>query len=175
MGWTSDRSPKRSAVSWKTNPPIMLAMPSSQTGRRASRTTSPTSNPLAWVPLAPLRWHTDDVAVHTLAATASTIALSITVSLPPDDYQLPVHRGRGARHDHKCLRRPGSPARPGRASSSEPAWKSQPVPGRPPPVHPAEDCRCGSATAEDQAAAAAGAAPAAPGGPVRQPAPDEPG
>jgi hypothetical protein len=80
MGWTSDRSPKRSAVSWKTNPPIMLAMPSSQTGRRASRTTSPTSNPLAWVLLAAIRWHTDDAAVHTLAATASTIALSITVS-----------------------------------------------------------------------------------------------
>ena len=32
------------------------------------------------MPLAPIRWHTDDVAVHTLAATASTIALSITVS-----------------------------------------------------------------------------------------------
>jgi len=33
--------------------------------------------------LAPIRWHTDDMAVHTLAATASTIALSITVSFRP--------------------------------------------------------------------------------------------
>jgi hypothetical protein len=33
--------------------------------------------------LAALRWQTDDAAVHTLAATASTIALSITVSFRP--------------------------------------------------------------------------------------------
>src|ERR1700733_14336682 len=32
------------------------------------------------MPLAPIRWQTDDAAVHTLAATASTIALSITAS-----------------------------------------------------------------------------------------------
>ena len=35
------------------------------------------SNLSAWILLAPRRWHTEDVAVHKLAATASTIALSI--------------------------------------------------------------------------------------------------
>ena len=81
MGWTRARSPKRSAVSWKMNPTIMLAMPSSQAGRRARRTTSPASKPAAWLLLAPMRWHTEDVAVHKLAATASRIAVSITLSL----------------------------------------------------------------------------------------------
>ena len=33
MGWTWDRSPNRSAVIWKMNPPIMAAMPSSQAGQ----------------------------------------------------------------------------------------------------------------------------------------------
>ena len=39
------------------------------------------SKPAAGMLLAPLRWHTEDVAVHTLAATASRIALSIGLSL----------------------------------------------------------------------------------------------
>jgi len=58
----------------------MLAMPSSQTGWRARRTTSPASKPVVWLLLAPMRWHTEDVAVHRLAATASRIAFSISLS-----------------------------------------------------------------------------------------------
>jgi hypothetical protein len=81
MGWTRARSPKRSAVIWKMNPPIMAAMPSSQAGWRASRIRSRASKPAVWVLWAPLRWHNEAVAVHTLAATASRIALSIIV--PP--------------------------------------------------------------------------------------------
>jgi hypothetical protein len=63
------------------NPRIMLAMPSSQTGRRARRMTSPASKAAVWLLLAPLRWHTEDIAVHKLAATASKIAFSISLSL----------------------------------------------------------------------------------------------
>src|SRR5215469_6782275 len=56
----------------------MLAMPVSQIGWRASRNTSSRSNFVPWLALlAPRRWHTDDVAVHKLAATANRIALSI--------------------------------------------------------------------------------------------------
>jgi hypothetical protein len=66
---------KRSTVTWKANLPIMAAMPPSQAGRRASRTRSRTSKPAAWSSLAPLRWHSEAVAVHTLAATASRIGL----------------------------------------------------------------------------------------------------
>src|SRR5271155_278382 len=78
MGWTRAKPPKCRAVSWNTNPKIMLAMPSTQTGWRARRNTSRTSKPAVSVLLAPLRWHTDAVAVHNLAAAASTIALSIS-------------------------------------------------------------------------------------------------
>src|SRR2546421_94840 len=56
-------------------------MPSSQTGWRASRTTSRASKPAASLSLAPLRWHSEAVAVHTLAATASRMALSISLPL----------------------------------------------------------------------------------------------
>jgi hypothetical protein len=79
MGWTKARAPKCRAVSWKTNPPIMLAMPSSQTGRRARRNMSRASKPVVWMLLAPMRWHTEDVAVQRLAATASKIAVSISL------------------------------------------------------------------------------------------------
>jgi hypothetical protein len=57
----------------------MLAMPSSQTGRRARRNRSPASKPVVWLFLAPMRWHTEDMAVQRLAATASTIAVSISL------------------------------------------------------------------------------------------------
>src|SRR5689334_5841578 len=62
-------------------PPIIAAMPSSQTGWRASRTRSRASKPAVSVALAPLRWHSEAVAVHTLAAMASRIALSISLPL----------------------------------------------------------------------------------------------
>jgi hypothetical protein len=82
MGWTRASSPKRRAVSWNTNPPIMAAMPSSQAGWRASRTMSRPSNPATGpVFRAPARWHTDAVAVHRLAATASKIAFSMYFSV----------------------------------------------------------------------------------------------
>src|ERR1700735_3935670 len=55
----------------------MQPIPASQTGRRARRTMSPRPNPSTGVVLAPRRWHTEDVAVHRPAATASSIALSI--------------------------------------------------------------------------------------------------
>src|SRR5215831_12105356 len=62
----------------------MLAMPVSQIGWRASRNTSKRSNFAPWLALlAPRRWHTDDVAVHRLAATANRIALSIWPSRRP--------------------------------------------------------------------------------------------
>jgi len=59
----------------------MAAMPSSQVGWRASRTMSRASNPPVAGPvfLAPARWHTDAVAVHRLAASASKIAFSISL------------------------------------------------------------------------------------------------
>src|SRR3984957_9942754 len=55
----------------------MKPIPGSQIGRRARRTISPRPNPSAGILLAPSRWHTEEVAVHRLAATASSIALSI--------------------------------------------------------------------------------------------------
>ncbi len=78
MGWTRASAPKRSAISWQMNPAIMAATPSSQTGRRARRNSSPASKPDAGLLLAPIRWHTEDVAVQRLAATASTIAVPIS-------------------------------------------------------------------------------------------------
>ena len=82
MGWTRASSPNRRAVSWNTNPPIMAAMPSSQAGWRASRTMSRASNPAVGpVFRAPARWHTNAVAVHRAAATASKTALSISPRL----------------------------------------------------------------------------------------------
>ena len=80
MGWTRASAPKCSAVSWKTNPRIMLATPSSQIGRRARRNTSQTSKPAVSLLLAPMRWHTEAVAVQKLAATASRIAFSISTA-----------------------------------------------------------------------------------------------
>ena len=80
MGWTKASAPKCSAVSWNTNPRIMAATPRSQTGRRASRNTSQTSKPVVSLLLAPMRWHTEAVAVQKLAATASRIALSISTA-----------------------------------------------------------------------------------------------
>src|SRR5580698_3295034 len=78
MGWTSASGPKCSAVTWKTNPRIMLASPASQIGRRASRKISQISKPVVWAAAcAPSRWHTDEVAVHRLATMASGIALSM--------------------------------------------------------------------------------------------------
>src|SRR4051794_12099640 len=59
----------------------MAAMPPSQAGRRASRARSRASKPAVWSSLAPLRWHSEAAAVHTLAATASRIALSISLPL----------------------------------------------------------------------------------------------
>jgi hypothetical protein len=60
----------------------MAAMPSSQAGWRASRRMSLASNPAAGpVFLAPARWHTEAVAVHTLAASASKIAFSMYLSV----------------------------------------------------------------------------------------------
>ncbi len=55
----------------------MLATPSSQTGRRARRSSSQTSKPAVSMLLAPMRWHTEAVAVQMLAATASRIAVPI--------------------------------------------------------------------------------------------------
>ena len=81
MSCTRARSPKRSALSWKMKPRIMLAMPSSQAGWRARRKTSRRSKPAAGLLLATLRWHTEDVAVHRLAVTASRIAFSMSLSL----------------------------------------------------------------------------------------------
>ena len=77
IGWTSASGPKRSAVTWNPKPRIMLAIPSSQMGWRAKRATSQRSKPDVSVLIAPLRWHIDAVAVHRLAATASSIAFSI--------------------------------------------------------------------------------------------------
>ena len=86
MGWTRASAPYRSATSWRTNPPIMLTTPSSQTGCRARRSSSQTSKPAVSVFLAPMRWHTEAVAVQMLAATASMIA----VPMVPDSHpQLP--------------------------------------------------------------------------------------
>ena len=56
-------------------------MPSNQTGLRTRRNTSPGSKPIVWLLLAPMRWHTEDVAVQRLAATASKIAVSIGLPL----------------------------------------------------------------------------------------------
>src|ERR1700689_771562 len=56
----------------------MLASPASQIGRRARRKRSQTSKPVVWAAFcAPMRWQTDDVAVHKLATRASGIALSM--------------------------------------------------------------------------------------------------
>ena len=64
-------------------------MPSSQAGWRASRRMSRASNPAAGpVFRAPARWHTDAVAVHRLAATASKIAVSISRPLGQGRLQL---------------------------------------------------------------------------------------
>ena len=83
MGWTSASGPNRRALIWKTKPRIMLATPSSQTGRRARRRTSQTSKPaVSWL-LAPKRWQTDAVAVQKLAAVASRTAFSISRLLTP--------------------------------------------------------------------------------------------
>jgi hypothetical protein len=82
MGWTRASAPYRSAVTWNTNPPIMLAMPRSQTGRRARRKISRTSNPpVVCTLLAPWRWAIEAVAVQKLAATASKTA-SCIIALP---------------------------------------------------------------------------------------------
>src|SRR4051794_38778791 len=59
----------------------MAAMPPSQAGRRASRARSRASKPAVSLSLAPLRWHSEAVAVHTLAATANRMALSISLPL----------------------------------------------------------------------------------------------
>jgi len=75
-GWTRASGPNRRALIWKTNPRIMLASPSSQTGRRARRKTSQTSKPALSYLLAPKRWHTEAVAVQKLAAGASRTAFS---------------------------------------------------------------------------------------------------
>ena len=61
----------------------MLATPSSQTGCRASRNTSQISKPAVSLLLAPIRWHTEAVAVQKLARTANKIAFSITGSEHP--------------------------------------------------------------------------------------------
>src|SRR5277367_6350265 len=77
------------------NPPIVAAMPSSQAGWRASRIRSRASKPAVSLSLAPLRWHTEAVAVHTLAAMASRMALSISLPLrlgPPDPAGMPGSR-----------------------------------------------------------------------------------
>src|SRR6516225_8500839 len=47
---------------------------------RARRKTTRRSKPAAGLLLAPLRWYTEDVAVHRLAVTASRIAFSISLS-----------------------------------------------------------------------------------------------
>ena len=89
MGWTRARSPKRSAAIWK-RPPIMAAMP--QPGWPAGP-----AGPGAGVKarrlgvLAPLRWHSEAVVVHTLAAMASRMALFITLPHSPGGLAL----GRG--------------------------------------------------------------------------------
>jgi hypothetical protein len=80
MGWTRANAPKCNAVSWNTNPRIMLATPRSHTGWRARRNTSQTSKAAVSLLLAPLRWHTEAVAVHKLAAMASRIAFSISTA-----------------------------------------------------------------------------------------------
>ena len=82
MGWTSASGPKRSAVTWNANPAIMLAIPASQTGRRASRKSSAGSNPSGSAWPTPSRWHSEEVAVHPLAASASAIALYIAACFP---------------------------------------------------------------------------------------------
>ena len=57
-------------------------MPASQIGRRASRNRSQTSRLVGWLSRAPSRWHTEDVAVKTLASSARGIAFSMSSSLP---------------------------------------------------------------------------------------------
>src|SRR6266567_4283606 len=61
----------------------MLAMPISQTGRRARRKTSQTSKAAVLSLLAPRRWHTEAVAVQKLAAMASRSAFSISPAPRP--------------------------------------------------------------------------------------------
>src|SRR6516164_2760289 len=57
----------------------MIAMPSSQLTRRTRRNKTRASKPVAWLLLAAMRWHIEDVAVQSLAATASKIAASISL------------------------------------------------------------------------------------------------
>ena len=73
-GLDQGQRPEAQGADLETNLRIMLATPSSQTGRRASRTTSQTSKPVTSLLLAPMRWHTEAVAVQKLAAKASRIA-----------------------------------------------------------------------------------------------------
>src|SRR5580700_5316497 len=100
MGWTKASAPKCSAVSWNTNPRIMLATPRSHTGRRARRNTSQTSKLVVSLLLAPLRWHTEAVAVQKLAATASRIAFSISTAFTSSAVSQPAWPGHATEPDH---------------------------------------------------------------------------
>jgi hypothetical protein len=83
VGWTRANGPNRSALSWKPNPRIMLAIPASHTGRRTSRRMRRGSKPVTSLVRAPRRWHTDAVAVQKLAATARMTAASIAAASAP--------------------------------------------------------------------------------------------
>src|SRR5271169_5862779 len=111
MGWTKANGPKCSAVSWNANPRIMLATPRSHTGRRARRNTSQTSKPAVSLLLAPMRWHTEAVAVHPLAATASRIAFSISTAFTSSAVSQPAWPWRAA-----------EPDQPGSATAGQPTW-----------------------------------------------------
>src|SRR5580693_7086890 len=109
MGWTRANAPKCNAISWNTNPRIMLATPRSHTGWRARRNTSQTSKAAVSLLLAPLRWHTEAVAVHKLAAMASRIAFSISTAFTSSAVSQPAWPWRAA-----------EPVQPGSATAGQP-------------------------------------------------------
>src|ERR1700677_871483 len=78
----------------------MLVRPSSQTGRRASRKMSQTSKLVASLLLAPMRWHTEAVAVQKLAATASRIAFSISTAFTSSAVSQPAWPRHATEPDH---------------------------------------------------------------------------
>src|SRR5690349_3731892 len=114
----------------------MAAMPPSQAGWRASRTRSRASKPAVSLSLAPRRWHSEAVAVHTLAATASTMALSISLSLRPAAVHCVVPyvtiAGPQPHRPARRLPRPGWPGRDERAGDGLAAavFRDQQQPGQ---------------------------------------------
>src|SRR5580693_3109699 len=112
MGWTRANAPKCNAISWNTNPRIMLATPRSHTGWRARRNTSQTSKAAVSLLLAPLRWHTDAVAVHNRPAMASRIAFSLSTAFTSSAVSQPAWPWRAAEPDQPGSATAGQPTRP---------------------------------------------------------------